>query len=160
MAKNPDPVLKLATDKGVVRTLDDWSTMFHLVLVILPDRPEAKNWLPVGERIFKVLGDADCRTAYVVPSTPEIAERILGSDETRTMTFVDPDKELIASLGITRLPAFVHLRQDTTVAAAAEGWNPAEWQDVANEIGKAMSWSVPEIKYLSDPPRSDGFPVA
>jgi hypothetical protein len=159
MAKNPDPVLKLATDKGIVRTLDDWSTMFHLVLVILPDRPEAKAWIPVAERIFAVLGDADCRTAYVVPSTPEIAERILGSGETTTMTFVDPDKELVSSLGIKNLPAFVHLRQDTTVAAVAEGWDPAEWQQVANEVSKAMSWSVPEIKYLADPPKSAGFPV-
>ena len=41
MAKNPDPTLELATSAGVTRTLDDWTTMFHLCLVILPDRPEA-----------------------------------------------------------------------------------------------------------------------
>ena len=35
MAKNPDPNLKLTSTKGVTRTLDDWSTMFHLCLVIL-----------------------------------------------------------------------------------------------------------------------------
>ena len=159
MAKNPDPELKLATDKGVARTLDDWSTMFHLVLVILPDRPEATQWVPVGRRIFEVFGDADCRAAFVVPSTPAIAERILGTAETRTMTFVDPDKELVKSLGITHLPAFVHLRQDTTVASIAEGWDPAEWQQVAKNIGKAMAWSVPEIQDRTNPEKTPGFPV-
>ena len=157
--KNPDPLLKLSTHTGVVRTLDDWSTMFHLVLVILPDRPEAAEWVPVGDRIFQVLGDADCRTAFVVPSTPAIAERILGTDERINMTFVDPDKELVGSLGITHLPAFVHLRQDTTVAAGCEGWDPSAWQQVANEIGKAMSWSVPELATLRQPARTDGYPV-
>ena len=33
MPKNPDPNLKLTSTKGVTRTLDDWSTMFHLCLV-------------------------------------------------------------------------------------------------------------------------------
>ena len=36
MAKNPDPSLKLTTRKGVTRTLDDWATMFHLALFVLP----------------------------------------------------------------------------------------------------------------------------
>jgi len=39
VAKNPDPSLKLTSLKGVTRTLDDWSTMLHLTLVILPARP-------------------------------------------------------------------------------------------------------------------------
>lgn len=158
MAKNPDPDLKLSTNQGVARTLDDWSTMFHLVLVILPDSPEATKWIPVAERIFAVLGDADCRTAYVMPSTAAIADRVI--TDTRSMVFVDPDKELVKSLGLTHLPAFVHLRQDTTVAAAAQGWDPAEWQEVARAIGKAMSWSVPEIADRTNPPKTAGFPIA
>src|ERR1700712_4924192 len=83
MAKNPDPTLELVTSKGVSRTLDDWSTMFQMCLVILPDRPEAAQWIPVARRIFGVLGDSDCRTAYVIPSTVSIAQRILGDEEDR-----------------------------------------------------------------------------
>ena len=49
------------------------------------------------------------------------------------------------SLGLERLPAFVFLRQDTTVGAATEGWDPAEWQDVAKEVARAMAWSVPDV---------------
>ena len=43
-------------------------------LVILPDRPEASAWIPVAQRIFDVLGDSDCRTAYVVTGTALIAQ--------------------------------------------------------------------------------------
>jgi hypothetical protein len=61
------------------------------------------------------------------------------------MVFLDPDRTLITSLGLEHLPAFVHIRQDTSVGAAAEGWNAAEWQKVAKEISAAMAWSVPDV---------------
>lgn len=151
MATNPDPTLELVTSKGVSRTLDDWSTMFMLCLVILPDRPEASAWIPVARRIFEVFGDSDCRTAYVVPSTAAIAQRILGDEEQKQATFVDPDRTLVKSLGLKALPAFVFLRQDTTVGAATEGWDPAEWQRVAKEVAKAMAWSTPEVAPPGEP---------
>jgi hypothetical protein len=161
VANNPDPTLELATSKGVSRTLDDWSTMFQLCLVILPDRPEAAAWVPVAQRIFDVLGDSDCRTAYVVTGSPQIAKRILGDDEEREATFVDPDRTLVRSLGLERLPALVFLRQDTTVGAATEGWDPAEWQRVAKEVARAMAWSTPEIAPpgMSIPAPTAGWPV-
>ena len=124
MAKNPDPSLKLTSLKGVTRTLDDWSTMFHLTLVILPARPEASAWLPVACRIFRTFRDADCRTAYCVPGSPEVARRVLADAADEALVFVDPDRALVQSLGLERLPAFVHLRQDTTLVASAEGWDP------------------------------------
>ena len=151
MATNPDPTLELTTSKGVTRTLDDWSTMFQMCLVILPDRPEAAAWIPVARRIFDVLGDSDCRTAYVVTGTPAIAQRILGEEEQRQATFVDPDRTLVKSLGLERLPAFVFLQQDTTVGAASEGWDPAAWQEVAKSVAKAMAWSMPDVAPPGEP---------
>ena len=159
MAKNPDPNLKLASTKGVTRTLDDWSTMFHLTLVILPPRPEAARYIPIAERIFKVFGDADCRTAFVVTGNEFIARGVLGDAEDRYMTFVDPDAEFVTSLGLTHLPAFVHLRQNTTLVAAAEGWDPRTWQNVAKEVAKSMAWSVPTVAAAGDPPPTPGWPV-
>ena len=145
MAKNPDPNLELSTAAGVTRTIDDWTTMFHLCLVVLPDRPEAAQWIPVARRIFGVLGDSDARTAYVIPSTAAIAHRILGSEESQAMVFVDPDRAFIKSLALEHLPALVHIRQDTSVGAVAEGWDPPAWQKVAREIAAAMAWSVPDV---------------
>ena len=104
MAKNPDPSLKLTSLKGVTRTLDDWSTMFHLTLVILPARPEASAWVPVARRIFRTFRDADCRTGYCVPGPPEVARRVLADAADEAIVFVDPDRTLIESLGLEHLP--------------------------------------------------------
>lgn len=159
MAKNPDPNLALTNLAGRTRTLDDWVTMFHLVLVVLPDRPEAKAWVPVGNRIFATFGDADCRVAFLVPSAGAVARKILDGAETKAMVFIDPDKEFVASMGLERLPAFVHLRQNGTLANVAEGWDAREWQRVAREIGKAMAWTHPEVSRPGDPPSTPGWPA-
>ena len=157
MAKNPDPSLKLTSLKGVTRTLDDWATMFHLTLVILPARPEASGWVPIARRIFRVFGDADCRAAYCVTGTPALARRILGDAADEALVFVDPDRTLVQSLGLERLTAIVHLAQDTSLVASAEGWNPREWQEVARAVGKAMAWSVPECSGPGDPAPTPGW---
>ncbi|MGQ0803124.1 MAG: hypothetical protein ACT4PI_04605 [Actinomycetota bacterium] len=159
MAKDPDPTLKLTSSKGVTRTLDDWSTIFHLSLVILPARREASAWVPVARRIFRTFGDADCHSAYCVTGNEEVARRILGDVEQEAIVFVDPDGAFVQSLGLERLPAFVHLRQDTTLVAAAEGWDPREWQRVAREVAKALAWTVPEVAGPGDPPPMPGWPV-
>ena len=157
--KNPDPTLKLTSSKGVTRTLDDWSTIFHLCLVILPPRPEASAWVPVARRIFRTFRDADCHAAFCVAGPEEVARRVVGDAQEEAIVFVDPDGALVASLGIERLPAFVHLRQDTTLVAAAEGWEPREWQAVAREVGKALAWTVPEVAGPGDPAPTPGWPT-
>ena len=159
MPKNPDPNLKLTSTKGVTRTLDDWSTMFHLCLVILPPRPEAAVFIPIAKRIFQVLGDADCRTAFCVVGNEFIARGVLGDAEQNYLSFIDPDGEFVASLGLTHLPAFVHLRQDTTLLDAAEGWDPHEWQRLAKAIGKELKWSHPEVAGHGAPAPTPGWPV-
>ena len=151
MATNPDPTLELVTSKGVSRTLDDWSTMFQLCLVILPDRPEASAWIPVARRIFDVLGDSDCRTAYVVPSTAAIAQRILGDEEQKQATFVDPDRTLVKSLGLERSPRSSSSARTRRSVPRPRAGIPAEWQRVAKEVAKAMAWSVPEVAPPGEP---------
>jgi hypothetical protein len=157
--KNPDPNLKLTSTKGVTRTLDDWLTMFHLCVVVLPPRPEASVFIPIARRIFQVFGDADCHTAFCVAGNEFIARAVLGDAEEEYLSFVDPDAEFVASLGLTRLPAFVHLRQNTTLASGAEGWDPVAWQKVARELAKAMAWSAPTVAGPGDPPATAGWAV-
>ncbi len=159
MAKNPDPMLELTSLKGSTRTLDDWLTMFHLCLVVLPDRPEAALWQPVISAIFKVLGDADCRVAVCITANSSVARRILGDAADEYLVFLDPDRTFVHSLGLEHLPAFVHLRQDTTLAAVAQGWDAPEWQKVATGISKAMKWSVPQLSTAGGPPTSPGWAV-
>ena len=52
MAQNPNPLLAITSYKGVTRTLDDWTTVFNIALIVLPDRPEASAFVPVVDRIF------------------------------------------------------------------------------------------------------------
>jgi hypothetical protein len=80
-------------------------------------------YLPIAERIFQVFGDADCRTALCVVGNEFIAKGVLGEAENEYLCFADTDAELVTSLGLKHLPAFVHLRQDTSLVAAAEGWD-------------------------------------
>ena len=53
-----------------------------------------------------------------------IARGVVGEAEQEALVLCDPDGSFVQSLGLTHLPAFVHLRQDTTLVDAAEGWTP------------------------------------
>ena len=156
MAQNPDPQLALTSLAGVTRSLDDWATVFHLAIV----RPEGSAFVPVIDRIYATLGDSDVRTIVCVPSTAAITRRILGAAADRWLVFCDPDVALAQSLGLERLPAFVHLRQDTTLVTAAQGWSPSEWQKVADEIARSVHWTSPMVAGRNDPPPSPGWPIA
>lgn len=123
--------------------------MFHLCLVILPDQPDGAMVIPVAKTIFQTLGDADCRTAYVIPSTAAIARRILEDEADKALVLLDPDKAFVKALGLRTLPALVHLRQDSTVVSAVEGWDRAAWQQTANGVARAMAWSTPEVPRLA-----------
>src|SRR5256714_1834202 len=83
-----DVIVKLAGTKGVTRTLDDRPRVVHLCLVTLPPRPEAAVYIPIAKRIFKVFGDADCRTAFCVVGNEFIARGVLGEAEEQYLSFV------------------------------------------------------------------------
>lgn len=151
MAQDPDPTLELTTIRGVTRTLDDWTTTFHLALVVLPGRPEAQTFLRVGRRIADVFGGSDCRPAFLVAGSERAARRVLGAAADSYLCFLDPDGTAVAGLGLARLPAFVHVRLDTTVAGVAEGWHPEEWDAVAERLAKEMAWTKPLIPAPGDP---------
>ena len=157
MAQNPDPNLTLTSLTGVSRTLDDWTTTFNLAVVMLPARAEASAWVPVIERLYATLGESDVRTTVWIPSTPAIARRILGSAADTFLTFCDPDATLAASLRLERLPAFVHLRQDTTLVAAAQGWSTSEWQKVADGVAAHVHWTSPVLAAADNPAPSPGW---
>jgi len=160
MAQNPNPQLSITSYKGVTRTLDDWATVFNLAIIVLPDRPEGATFVPVIDRIFRTFGDSDVRTIVCVPTTPAITARILGDDVTRWLVWCDPDRTFVEGLGLERLPAFVHLRQDTTLVAAAQGWSPTEWQRVADEIAKHEHWTSPVVSGPGNPAPTPGWPIA
>jgi hypothetical protein len=160
VAQNPNPLLTITSYAGVTRTLDDWATVFNLAIIVLPDRPEGAAFVPVVDRIFATFGDSDVRTIICVPTTPAITKRILGDDAERWLVWCDADRTFVEGLGLERLPAFVHLRQDTTLVNAAQGWSPTEWQRVADEIAKHEHWTSPIVAGRGDPAPTSGWPIA
>jgi hypothetical protein len=160
VAQNPNPLLPITSYKGVTRTLDDWATVFNIALIVLPDRPEGAAFVPVVDRIFATFGDSDVRTIVCVPSTATITKRILGDAVDRWLTWCDPERALVDSLGLERLPAFVLLRQDTALVTAAQGWSPTEWQRVCDEIARKEHWTTPIVAKRGDPAPTPGWPVA
>ncbi len=159
MAQNPDPLIEVTTLKGRTRALDDYLTIFHLCLIAIPGRPEARNYVTIGRKALDVFRGADCKTAFLVTGNEHAARRTLGDAADDYVVFVDAERTLVKSLGLERLPAFVHLKADTTLVDAAEGWHPDEWDRVAKGLARDMSWSRPNFGMPGDPPPFAGWGV-
>jgi len=54
----------------------------------------------------------------------------------------------------------VHLNQLHQVDTKAEGWDPDQWREVANQLATVMSWRAPQIPVQNDPVPFAGTPAA
>jgi hypothetical protein len=145
---------------GNARPLSQYLTTFHLVLVVLDPYTNESAWiLESAGRVLSTFTQADCRVGWLVASDPDDARAFLGPWSETFSTFADPDREMIKALGLQRLPAIVHLAMDGSVAAAAEGWHPAEWQKVTDELAEVLSWKGPTLPHPRDPAPYDGSPA-
>jgi len=45
------------------------------------------------------------------------------------------------------------------VPAAAEGWSPASWRTVANQIAQTVQWQQPQFPVAGDPGSFKGTPA-
>lgn len=152
--------LELAPLNGTARPLRAWLTTFHLVTAVLDPYTAESAWLlPTVSRIFRVYDEADCRVGLIVTCSPDEAAQFLGPYAKEFLTFADPDRAVVGALGLERLPALVHIRQDLSVANAAEGWNPDEWRTLTDDLSKAMSWTRPVIPGVGDPAPYAGSPA-
>ena len=155
----PDTPLKAIDDEA--RTVGQWTTTFHLALVVLDPYTYESSWIiDTGVRVLRNFAEADCRTAFLVAADDEGAKRFLGPLVEEFLVFADPARQLISSLGIESLPAFVHLNQAGVVEGVAEGWDPDAWREVAASLASVMSWRRPEIPVPSDPVPFTGTPAA
>jgi hypothetical protein len=160
VATDPPGDLQLRPLDGEPRTLDAWLTTFHLAVVILDPYTYESAWLlETAGRILEDFRGADCRIAFVVTTDADDAREFLGPWAQRMLTFTDPDRDLVKAIGVNELPAFVHLRQDRSVAALAEGWDPLEWRNAVSELARAMSWTRPNIPAPGDPKPYPGSPA-
>jgi hypothetical protein len=160
VATNPPLDLRLTPVNSEGRTVEEWLTMFHLVIMVLDPYTNESSWiLPTVSRIEKVFEQADCRLALLVAADERDCRRFLGPMFDRMLTFPDPDRTAIKAFGLERLPAIVHLTHDGTIVNSAEGWKPREWRTVTDHLARIMSWSAPTIPMPSDPGPFEGSPA-
>jgi len=150
----------LAPLTGEPRTLAQWTTNFHLVLVVLDPFTYESSWIiDTAVRIMHVFADADCRVGFLVTGTADEAQQFLGPWTKQYLIFADPDREVVKAMGLESLPAFVHINQSHAVETKAEGWEPDEWRAVAERLAELMSWRRPSIPLASDPVPFAGTPA-
>lgn len=160
MATAPSLDIELTTLAGDAYTLEQRLTTFHMASVILDPYTNESAWvLKPAARILAGLRGADARVNFVVTCGPDDAARFLGPLAEEFLVFCDPDRNFVKGLGLATLPAFVFVRVDGTVPAAAEGWNPTAWHEVAEAIAEATAWSVPSIVGPGDPSPFHGTPA-
>ena len=125
MAVDIAPDTPFTSLSGDTRPLEEWTTTFHLALVVLDPFTYESAWiLATGGRILRTFAEADCRTAFVVTCDVEAARQFIGPWADDLLVFVDPDRLAVKGLGLEQLPAFVHVNQANQVEAKAEGWDP------------------------------------
>ena len=160
MASNPALDTTLMSLGGETRPLEEWLTTFHLASVVLDPYTNESSWvLKPAARILDALRGADVRVNFVATCGPADAARFLGPLAEEFLVFCDPDRAFVKGLGLATLPAFVFVRVDGTVPAAAEGWNPVTWHHVAEVIAETTAWTVPSLVAPGDPSPFHGTPA-
>jgi hypothetical protein len=161
VARDPSGDLELTTIDGEKRTVEEWLTNFHLLVVCLDPYTSESAWvLDTGERILTVFQEADVRVSWLATSDAQGARTFLGPLSRRFLTFADPDRVAVKGMGLERLPALVWLKTDLTIGGAAEGWDPHEWKALCDKLAEVMSWKGPLIPERDDPAAFAGTPAA
>jgi hypothetical protein len=160
VASNVALDLTLGSLSGEQRPLSEWLTTFHMASIVLDPYTNESSWvLPAATRVLDAFRGADVRVNLVVTCGPDEANQFLGPLASRFLVFCDPDRSFVRRLGLSTLPAFVFLQGNGNVTAA-EGWNPAEWSDVAKAIAANTAWLPPLIPAAGDPSPFHGTPAA
>lgn len=157
MVTQAPPDLQLAPLGGDVRSMEEWLTTFHLVVVVLDPYTNESSWLlETAGRVLRGFVGADCRVAFLVTADAEDTRRFLGPWAAQVLTLTDPDRQAVKALGIDRLPALVHVNQDLSIEGMAQGWDPDAWRSITNQLAEMMRWSRPVLPRAGDPGPFEG----
>ena len=160
MATDPPADLHLDPLGGEPRTVAEWLTTFHLCVVVLDPFTNESSWiLETAGRLLKNFSAADVRVAFLVTGTDDEARQFLGPWVDEVLVFTDPERKAVAGLGLTSLPALVHLNTSGALEDSAEGWDPDAWRRVADNLSRILSWSRPQIPAPGDPTPFAGSPA-
>lgn len=152
--------LSLAAIDGQTRPIDEWLITFQLLGVVLDPFTYESSWiLETAGRLLENYRGASVRTAFILTCTAEEAREFLGPWVDRMIVYVDPDRTFVKACELEQLPALVHVRQNREIGGAAQGWDPAQWRQVTNEVSNERRWSKPTYGAPSDPKPYPGTPA-
>lgn len=157
---NPSLDLTLRTLAGEERTLREWLTTFHLASVVLDPYTNESSWiLDTAVRVMRQFAGAAVRVNFLITCDADDARTFLGPLADQFLVYCDPDRAAVRALGLTELPAFVLIQSNGTIPAAAQGWDPAQWKQVAATIAQLTAWSKPTLPAPGDPAAYRGTPA-
>ncbi len=146
---------------GEARNLSEWLTTFHLASVVLDPYTNESSWvLETAVRILEDLRGSHARVNFIVTANDDDARAFLGPLTERFLVFCDADRSIVKAMGLAQLPAFVFIRVDREVVAAAQGWHAHEWLEVAEAIAETTRWRAPTIPAPGDPGPFAGSPAS
>lgn len=150
----------LAPLRGPTRSIRQLTTTFQLVVAVLDPFTYESAWiLETAGKVLRHFGEADCRVGLVVTANEEQARLFCGPWTDEVITYTDPDYTAAKAMGLSSLPALVHIDQHHTVRNAAEGWDPTEWRTLVADIASAMSWTKPVLPSANDLASFTGAPI-
>ena len=157
--KTLNPDIQLRPIGAAERTVAKQLKMFHLAVIVIDPYTNESAWiLDVAQRVLENFANASCRVGWVITADEYDAKAFLGPLAERFMTFLDPNRELVAELGLSTIPALVHVDHDFN-AAIAEGWNPEEWRTITDNLANVMGWSGLTLPKPGDPVAFPGSPA-
>ena len=153
------PDLVLDSLRGDGYPLRDWLTSYPMLLVGLDPYTHESAWLlESAGRFLDHYSPSDIRVGWIATADDDGCRQFLGPWAERFLTFPDPDREAVVALGLERLPGLVHIRADGNLSVV-NGWDPAAWRTVAEQLSKILSWSRPTVPRPGDPTPFNGTPV-
>lgn len=155
--------VRLRNRAGQVRTVDEFTTLFDLCLVVVDGlAPDDLCVLrPVVERVHRTLGDADCTFGLlVVGADADRALDVAGPLARAMSVFADPDGSAVAALGIRGAPALVWIDTQPAVRAVVDGWDGYAWRGVLAELARKLAWTKPLVPAPGDPQPIGARPFA
>ena len=145
---------------GDARPFTEWLTTFPMLVGAIDPYTHESSWLlDTMHRLFTHYQEAGVRVAWLATAPAAGTEKFLGPYADEFLTFSDPNYAAVKALGLTSLPGLAFVKQDGTVAATAEGWDPDGWRAVSEAIEDITDWTPLSIPGPGDPAPYAGTPV-
>jgi hypothetical protein len=137
---------------GDARPFSDWLTTFPMLIGAIDPYTHESSWLlDTVKRVFHHYSDAGVRVAWLAAGPEDGVATFLGPYAEEFLTFTDPDRVAVKALGLTTLPALTLVKQDGTIAASAEGWDPMGWRSVSDTLAELTGWTSLSVPGPKDP---------